>query len=753
MTKIIFYLTLFPLLIYHTLVFAADYYPLHTGDVWYVGGIPQQIGETEDIDSNKYFKVYKKQEFDYYCRKDETGKVYKKYPDKEETLYVDLNAEVGDSWLYRCVSDFLYEVTLESKTESVETDFGVIDSCYKYSFIAEPYVYDADYAIFLAPDIGLIKTKSTSWGTEQTLIKARINGQKIPADTPSPVIYRTIPTDQQTEIPIDTYIKIFFNYHILESTISSQTFIVKSKKSGIITGTFDQTSICTFYPDTPLAYDDVIEISLTTDITDYVGDNLEETYTFSFTTETSKHEMVLFEEDKRAVLTDLGWGDFDWGDYDNDGDPDLILFSEQNSKGYIQLFKNMDGLFEKNDFGAVEISPSFCIGKNCIRWFDYSSDGNLDFVFSGVGEGKQWRTLFYLNSDDGFVQDGMELPVGNASLDCYDYNRDGYFDLLISGNSKTEKCRTAVYQNNGQGRLILTYNSQFPYYNAELVYWIDLNDDGVKDIIAIGPDRLSYTGFYEYDEGQFVKLDISMDTDETVGLGRVRARYYCDSTDIEGDGDIDLIIGPYLMLRKNNSFSITMLETYELAAIPKFYDFDNDGDDDLLIAGRKRDPVGRIRGYIQIYENLEGELLLTEDIALDYGLFIYSGKWYDINNDGQPDLSVFTDKGFMIYYSTMDNVTSVKSADRDGQVSFDMKAFPNPFNPSTTIKFTLPNDDLITLSVYSITGQKVATLVDEHLEAGNHSVVFDGIGLSSGLYFCTLKANGFIETRKMLLVK
>ena len=78
---------------------------------------------------------------------------------------------------------------------------------------------------------------------------------------------------------------------------------------------------------------------------------------------------------------------------------------------------------------------------------------------------------------------------------------------------------------------------------------------------------------------------------------------------------------------------------------------------------------------------------------------------------------------------------------------------PNPFNPSTTISFTLPQSGLVSLTVYDITGRKVAELARGFRSAGRHTLVWDASGCASGVYFCTLKAGNEVETRKMLLVR
>ena len=79
--------------------------------------------------------------------------------------------------------------------------------------------------------------------------------------------------------------------------------------------------------------------------------------------------------------------------------------------------------------------------------------------------------------------------------------------------------------------------------------------------------------------------------------------------------------------------------------------------------------------------------------------------------------------------------------------------YPNPFNPSTVISYTLRNSGPIRLTVYNVTGQLVSVLKDEYQQAGAHSITWDAAGMPSGLYFCTLKTDRFSETRKMMLIK
>ena len=78
---------------------------------------------------------------------------------------------------------------------------------------------------------------------------------------------------------------------------------------------------------------------------------------------------------------------------------------------------------------------------------------------------------------------------------------------------------------------------------------------------------------------------------------------------------------------------------------------------------------------------------------------------------------------------------------------------PNPFNPSTNIHFDIPYNTHVKLSVYDILGHRITTLINSDIDAGNHSVTFDGSTLPSGIYFYRIDTNQFSETRKMILIK
>jgi len=79
--------------------------------------------------------------------------------------------------------------------------------------------------------------------------------------------------------------------------------------------------------------------------------------------------------------------------------------------------------------------------------------------------------------------------------------------------------------------------------------------------------------------------------------------------------------------------------------------------------------------------------------------------------------------------------------------------YPNPYNPSTNIEFTLPKTEFTTLKVYNILGKEVSTLVSKKLNSGNHTYTFNGKNLASGVYYYQLVAGDFREVKKMIMLR
>ena len=115
-----------------------------------------------------------------------------------------------------------------------------------------------------------------------------------------------------------------------------------------------------------------------------------------------------------------------------------------------------------------------------------------------------------------------------------------------------------------------------------------------------------------------------------------------------------------------------------------------------------------------------------------------------------PD-STISDIGALFHYQ-MENLGA--ETNEKSSIDFNIPdVYPNPFNPTTTISFDLPEAGKVSLIVYDIQGREVKRLVDGVSPAGSYQAVFDGSELSSGVYFARMEAGDFRQTRKMLLLK
>lgn len=110
----------------------------------------------------------------------------------------------------------------------------------------------------------------------------------------------------------------------------------------------------------------------------------------------------------------------------------------------------------------------------------------------------------------------------------------------------------------------------------------------------------------------------------------------------------------------------------------------------------------------------------------------------------------------VLVYNKIDEWFGVSNIDNvyNHPISFKLNQnFPNPFNPTTKISYSIPQESFISLKIYDVLGNEIQTLIDEEKSAGNYIVEFDGTGLSNGIYFYKLRSGDFIGTKKMILLK
>jgi len=147
-------------------------------------------------------------------------------------------------------------------------------------------------------------------------------------------------------------------------------------------------------------------------------------------------------------------------------------------------------------------------------------------------------------------------------------------------------------------------------------------------------------------------------------------------------------------------------------------------------------------------------LLTTND-----SIWIAPDNWIvqDIIPSNPVDLSLLGIPAFYILgletKLTDEIVTSVQSEEQNPVAFSLVQNYPNPFNPSTVISYQLPENGTVTLKVYDVLGNEVATLVNEEKPAGLYELTWNAESLPSGVYFYKLQAGSFIETKKMILLK
>jgi len=193
-----------------------------------------------------------------------------------------------------------------------------------------------------------------------------------------------------------------------------------------------------------------------------------------------------------------------WGDYDNDGDQDLAItggwWNRQNVPG-TKIYRN-DGAGVYTDIGAAVADVS----SSALAWGDYDKDGDLDLVLAGSSASGRVSTI-YRNDGGGIFSDisaGL-TPVNGADLDWGDYDNDGDLDLALAGTSDSGIVST-IYQNNG-GVFVDISAGLMPLTSGD-ISWGDYDNDGDLDLIQAGSDGVdAHTILYRNGGGVFTDTE------------------------------------------------------------------------------------------------------------------------------------------------------------------------------------------------------------------------------------------------------
>ncbi|MDE3058522.1 MAG: T9SS type A sorting domain-containing protein, partial [Bacteroidota bacterium] len=224
----------------------------------------------------------------------------------------------------------------------------------------------------------------------------------------------------------------------------------------------------------------------------------------------------------------------------------------------------------------------------------------------------------------------------------------------------------------------------------------------------------------------------------------------------------------YIIGGKNRSGPIKIIERYPLngsMTVGSFsmftprIQFGAVEQDSLLFIIAGFGPTGIVRSVEVFNASREVSALVSSSISLR------SARWLFVAAEGTANKKIYLFGGFspdfkngiapVPYVDEISRVTSViQKPDplQPKQFSMDQN-FPNPFNPSTNIRFEIPVSGFVSLKVYDVLGREVVTLVNERKSPGTYNVNFDASGLPSGIYLYQLNSPEGTLTKKMVLLK
>ena len=342
-----------------------------------------------------------------------------------------------------------------------------------------------------------------------------------------------------------------------------------------------------------------------------------------------------------------------WGDYDGDGDLDVLVAGlGKHDVAFTTLYKNSGGTF--TDSGIVLLGLS----RATAAWGDFDGDGDLDLAMTGLTTAGVPTTVIYRNDGGTFTPvAGTFTGVFVGSVAWGDYDGDGDLDLLVTGTATAGQIGTPVtrlYRNDGGG-VFTSVPHPFPNCYLGSAAWGDYNNDGKLDVIITGINETGalVAGLWRNNgDGTFTDAGANL---PGMDIGAVAWGDY------DNDGDLDLLFcgnsndGWITRIYRNNGGTFTNANAGLLGLIwssAAWGDYDNDGDLDLMVIGY--DPVAQVHRSI-LYRNDGGTFV--DSGATFHNLILGAVSWVDYDNDGRLDLSLAGNENGLDLLSLYHNAT------------------------------------------------------------------------------------------------
>jgi hypothetical protein len=436
---------------------------------------------------------------------------------------------------------------------------------------------------------------------------------------------------------------------------------------------------------------------------------------------------------------------------DVDGDNDMDVLAASIDDNQIIWFENTGGTpihWIKHTIG------SGVIGAHSVFGADFDLDGDND-VIGAAYEGSPGIALWKNNG--GHPIQWVKYPVAGSNfynvheIFAIDLDKDGDMDILGASSNLN---RIAWWRNDRGDPIVWTQQVIGNNFSlAKSVCAGDIDNDGDNDVIGA-----SITGnavcWWRNDGGNPIAWTKFYVDSNFIGAHRVQV---CN---LDNDAFMDVLGAGYLghqIAWWRNSGTIPVQWTEQViensfinACVAFAADLNNDG---------YRDVLGSAQGLNQLalWLNHGGSPVNWEKIIVDSNFYrVWPLYACDLDNDSDTDIVAGSSHNgnFEIRWYENLYVISVKNTGGVVPEKFILhQNFPNPFNPVTRIEFSVPERIPVSLKVYDVLGREIRVLVDEVKPAGNYYAELDGSNLPSGVYYYSLTAGGFIETKKMILLK
>lgn len=431
-------------------------------------------------------------------------------------------------------------------------------------------------------------------------------------------------------------------------------------------------------------------------------------------------------------------------DFDRDGDLDIVFAGGDSSPGPVQLLNNEDGRF--SDVAETQISPNRQYESWNPAWVDVDNDGDVDLFIPTIRTTGASCALYINHSGRLDETPGTEsgIKASSAITSAWgDYNNDGYMDLLVVPYFNDNDGGVKLYRNDRNGSftdVAAGCGLDFVYSDARGVCWGDYDNDGRLDLLIA---RMN---------GEQLLFQNNGDRFEAVGpqAGVNISHSGCRSgmfVDYNNDGCLDILLArenAVKALFQNNAEN----QNNWIGIVP-------------VGIGMNISAIGaRIvlysDGQIQIRDIQAGSGGMTNgDLRAHFG--IGPSRGVDSAQVAWPNGRTETYTGLFInQYITLRQTDLSGTKRSEEKTPFDFRFqnnYPNPFNPSTILVFSVAQKMFVSIKVYDVTGKEVAVVVSENLQPGIYERHWAAEGMPSGVYLCRMQAGSFASTRKITLFR